>query len=90
MEHDGFNGKTPVWSEPEISLYDDDPFVRMSYPCLIEEDGRLWISETNKSVARLHAVSPEFLNKMFAGRVGGSWLLRKGLRSRFQRLEETR
>ncbi len=44
------------WSQPEVLLYDDDPKVRMSYPDLIEQDGRYWITETQKTVARVHAI----------------------------------
>jgi hypothetical protein len=29
------------WSQPEIVLYDPDPAVRISYPDLIEEEGRV-------------------------------------------------
>ncbi len=46
------------WSQPEIVLYDEDPAVRMSYPDLIEQDGRTWITETQKTVARVHEVDP--------------------------------
>ena len=53
-----------AWSQPEIFLYEDDPFIRMSYPDLIEEDGLVYISETQKSVARIHLVDPNFLNKL--------------------------
>lgn len=44
------------WSQPEILLYDADPHVRMSYPDLIEQDGRYWVTETQKTVARVHEV----------------------------------
>lgn len=44
------------WSEPEIILYDDDPMVRISYPDMIELDGEMLISETQKSTARIHVV----------------------------------
>ncbi len=53
------------WSEPEIILYDDDPAVRMSYPDLIEEDTpsgkRYFLTETQKSIARLHELDPTLL-----------------------------
>ncbi len=44
------------WSQPEILLYDADPDVRISYPDLIEQDGRYWVTETQKTVARVHEV----------------------------------
>jgi len=70
MEQDGPDGKELVWSEPEVFLYEDDPFVRMSYPDCLEQEGRVWISETNKSAARIHEVAPDFLQKLFGGLQG--------------------
>jgi hypothetical protein len=57
----GWEVETPsglrlVWGNPEIVLYDDDPCVRMSYPDLLEEKGRLFLSETQKAVARIHEI----------------------------------
>ncbi|MBN8219062.1 MAG: exo-alpha-sialidase [Spirochaetes bacterium] len=52
VEKDGFIH----WSQPEILLYDPDSFVRMSYPDLVEEDGRFWVTETQKTVARIHDI----------------------------------
>lgn len=54
------------WSQPEIVLYDPDPKVRISYPDLIEEGDteqakRTWITETQKSVARVHEIDPTLL-----------------------------
>ena len=64
-EIDGPNGKLLAWSQPEILLYDDDPFIRMSYPDLIEQDGRVWVTETDKFSARVHEIQPELLKEMF-------------------------
>jgi hypothetical protein len=64
-EVDGPEGKLLEWSQPEIFLYDDDPFVRMSYPDLIEQDGRIWITETDKMNARVHELDPAMLAGMF-------------------------
>ncbi len=44
------------WSQPEILLYDPDKDVRISYPDIIEENGKYWISETQKSIARIHEI----------------------------------
>lgn len=66
-EIDGPEGKLLEWSQPESFLYDNDPMVRMSYPDLIEQDGRIWITETNKSDTRIHEVHPQFLETIFAG-----------------------
>jgi hypothetical protein len=53
------------WSEPEIVLYDPDPKVRMSYPDLVEQDGRFWITETQKSVARVHAIDRSLVDGLW-------------------------
>ncbi|NCO37399.1 MAG: hypothetical protein COZ06_08140 [Armatimonadetes bacterium CG_4_10_14_3_um_filter_66_18] len=57
LEKDGFL----LWSQPEILLYDPDANVRMSYPDLIEQDDRFWVTETQKTVARVHEVEPALL-----------------------------
>jgi hypothetical protein len=66
VEVDGPEGRTIAWSEPEIALYDDDQLIRMSYPDLVEEDGRLWLTETQKDVARAHEVDPRILRALWA------------------------
>ncbi|MHC4248451.1 MAG: LamG-like jellyroll fold domain-containing protein [Planctomycetota bacterium] len=53
------------WSEPEVLLYDPDPRVRMSYPDLIEQGGRYWITETQKEAARVHAIDAALLEGMW-------------------------
>jgi len=55
-EVDSPRGKIVQWSQPEIVLYDDDPRVRMSYPDLIEDNGDYFLTETQKTIARVHAV----------------------------------
>src|SRR5262249_54519564 len=50
------------WSQPEIVLYDDDPEVRLSYPDLVEQDGRYFLTETQKTIARLHEIDPALLD----------------------------
>jgi len=62
LEHDGFLH----WSQPEILLYDPDPKIRMSYPDLIEQDGRTWITATNKSMARVHEIDPDLLEGLWS------------------------
>ena len=54
-----------AWSEPEIALYDDDPYVRISYPDLVEEDGKYYLTETQKDIARVHGISAAFLEAMW-------------------------
>ncbi len=60
------------WSQPEILLYDRDPGTRISYPCLIEDQGRFWVTETQKSVARVHEIDPGLLRAMW-GQLEGPW-----------------
>ena len=54
------------WSEPEIVLYDDRIGNRMSYPDFIEDDGRFYITETQKTIARVHELDREMLEAMWA------------------------
>lgn len=55
-----------IWSQPEILFYEEDKNVRMSYPDLIEQDGKYWITETNKVNARVHEIPNEFLNTLWS------------------------
>jgi hypothetical protein len=88
----GFEGRNPAWltggvekegriwwSQPEIVLYDSAPATRTSYPDLVEENGRYWITETQKSVARVHEIDPGLLEGLWAqssaGRVDTRGLL---------------
>jgi hypothetical protein len=68
------------WSEPEILLYHNDSKSRgMSYPDLIEQDGKYWITETQKSVARSHQIDPTLLEGLWAQLEGGGQVTKKGL-----------
>lgn len=67
-ERDSPQGKVIVWSQPEILLYDDDPMIRMSYPDLLEEGGRYYITETQKNIGRVHLVDQSLLDGLF-----GQW-----------------
>jgi len=49
------------WSQPEMVLYHDAPKKRMSYPDLVEIGGRFWVTETEKEVARVHALDATLL-----------------------------
>jgi len=49
------------WSQPEILLYDPDPKVGFSYPDFFEDEGRLFVTETQKTVARVHEIDQDFL-----------------------------
>ncbi len=67
IEADSPAGKILKWSQPEIVLYTDDPFVRMSYPDLIEDDGKYFLTETQKNTARVHEIPNDFIEKIWAG-----------------------
>jgi hypothetical protein len=58
-------GGRMYWSEPEVLLYDEDPKTRISYPDLIEDGGRYFISETQKSVARVHEIDRGLLEGLW-------------------------
>jgi len=53
------------WSQPEILLYDDAIGNRISYPDFIEQDGRYFITETQKSIARVHEIPAAFLDALW-------------------------
>ncbi len=65
VEKDTPEGKIIQWSQPEIILYDDDPFIRMSYPDLVEEDGRYFITETQKDSARVHELDLQLVQDLW-------------------------
>ncbi len=54
------------WSQPEILLYDRDPKGRMSYPDLIEQGGRYWVTETQKTIARVHPIDNTLLEGLWS------------------------
>lgn len=72
IEADGPTGRVIRWSQPEIVLYDDDTFVRMSYPDLVEEGGRYYLTETQKDIARVHEVDAGLLAGLWAQLEGDS------------------
>ncbi len=67
-----------LWSQPEIVLYDPDFFSGPSYPDLIEEDGRYFLTETQKTVARVHELDAELLEGLW-GQFGAGAATRRGL-----------
>jgi hypothetical protein len=58
-------GRQLEWTQPEILLYDDDPFIRLSYPDLVEEGGRFFVTETQKAVARVHEIPSALVAGLF-------------------------
>jgi hypothetical protein len=65
VEADSPEGKVIKWSQPEIVLYDDDTYIRMSYPDLIEDEGEFFLTETQKDVARVHSVERTLLEGLW-------------------------
>ncbi len=78
VERDSPEGKVIHWSQPEILLYDDDPFIRMSYPDLIEEDGKFYVTETQKNIGRVHEIPKLLLDALF-GQFENSSVAQTGL-----------
>jgi hypothetical protein len=65
-EVDSPAGKVLEWTQPEILLYAPDTGTRMSYPDLIEEDGRYFVTETQKTIARVHEIPTSFLETLWS------------------------
>ena len=65
VEADGPTGKLIRWTQPEIGIYDDDTVIRMSYPDLVEEGGKYFLTETQKDVARVHEIDKSILEAMW-------------------------
>lgn len=59
-------GRRLAWSQPEILLYAADPATKMSYPDLVEEGGRYFVTETQKTIARIHEVPAAFFEMLWA------------------------
>jgi hypothetical protein len=66
VEADSPRGRIIRWSQPEIVLYDDDPLVRMSYPDLVEDAGKYYLTETQKDIARVHEIDPALIEGLWA------------------------
>lgn len=65
VEIDTPDGKAIQWGKPVAILYDKKPKTRMSYPDFIWDEGHLYITETQKSIARVHKIPGELLNKIW-------------------------
>lgn len=56
------------WSQPEVLMYGFDLPVNgigMSYPDFIEEDGRFWVTTTDKEDARIFELDPGLLEGLW-------------------------
>lgn len=65
VETDSPKGRVIRWTQPEIGLYEDDPMMRMSYPDLVEQDGKYYLTETEKEIARVHEVDRTLLEGLW-------------------------
>ena len=63
-EEDSPDGKTLSFGEPEILFYDDSEYTLISYPDMIEDNDRIFISETQKDIARIHEIPSSFINRL--------------------------
>jgi hypothetical protein len=61
FERDGYI----VWSQPEILLYDLNPDTTMSYPDFVEDAGEFYVTETNKTLARVHHIDRSLLEGLW-------------------------
>lgn len=65
VERDGPEGKVLHWSEPEILLYEPEFRLGASYPDFIEEGSDIYITCTQKLVARTIQVDRKLLEDMW-------------------------
>lgn len=65
VERDSKDGKVIHWGLPEVVLYADDIATRISYPDFIEEGDRFFMTETQKTVARVHEIPGRFIDRLF-------------------------
>lgn len=69
------------WSQPEVLIYGKDltrESGRFSYPDLIEQNGKYWITSTNKKEARVIEVDRELLEGLW-NQSNNAKLVQKGL-----------
>ena len=64
VEVDSPKGKAIQWGKPVAVLYDKNASTRISYPDFVWDNG-LYITETQKSVARVHPIPNELLNALW-------------------------
>ena len=64
FEVDTENGKELIYGQPEILFYHTGDLLSISYPDLVEHEGKLLITETQKFIARIHTVSEKLQNAL--------------------------
>ncbi len=63
-EADSPDGKVLEWSQPEIVLYCDSEYALISYPDMVEDNGRIYLTETQKETARVHEIPDSYLDTL--------------------------
>ena len=58
-------GMKLAFGEPLPVLYDQDENVRMSYPDLVEDGGEYYLTETQKTVARVHHIDKKLIESLW-------------------------
>ena len=76
FEVDTEKGKELVYGQPEILFYHTGDILSISYPDLVEHEGKLLITETQKFIARIHTVDDKLQNALLTqdtvcARLGG-------------------
>ncbi len=66
VECDSPEGKVIHWGCPEVVLYDLDLHTPIGYPDFIEAGDRFFITETQKTVARVHEIPAAFMDRLWA------------------------
>ena len=56
---------TVYWSQPELVNYNVERRRGCSYPDIIEEDGRYYLSSTNKDFARVQEIDQQLMENLF-------------------------
>ncbi len=77
-EKDSVEGRVIEWSQPEILLYHDDPNTRISYPDLIQDNGIMYITETQKDIGRTHPIDSLFIKKLLSWKTASA-IIEEGL-----------
>ncbi len=65
VERDSPAGKVIHWGQPEVVLYADEWKTHIGYPDFIEEGSQLFITETQKSEARVHKIPDRLLRRLW-------------------------
>ena len=53
------------WSQPEVFLYDMNYDNKISYPDWLEENGEYYLTETQKTIARIHKIPNKYLEMLW-------------------------